>query len=403
VVLLYAFRPLIFIQDVDGKEYIDFLAMFSATNFGHCHPYILEKVMEQMQSINLINGATHNAFWPPFAKMMCDRFGYDKICGTPSGTEAADIACKIARKWGIKVKGITPGECLILGVGQSYHGLGSAVWPLMDPTPARAEYGISNRTMMNVNPSTGATLGYLDLAAMRRCLEEHHSRTAAVIMEPFHGSSRTVEEERAYARGVYDLCQNHNVLFIADEVRQGVGKTGKFFSFYHLGDDCKPDIVTLGKSITAGMYPQSFIMGTDKVMSLVGVGQVVGTFAKTPMAVAAARAAIELLDKRNLMERASELGKKWKAIVTGWNHPKVDYVSSMGADSNLVLKDTSGYRFAALCMHKGLISYARPDGLRIGFALTMTDAELERGAVIIREALDEVDEYGDIPGEGFPL
>jgi ornithine--oxo-acid transaminase len=380
-------------QDVDGKQYLDFLCMFSATNFGHCHPFILDKVIQQMRKVDLINGSTHNPYWADFAEMLCMRFGYDKVTATTSGTEAADIACKIARKWSIQNKAISAEECLIFGVGQSYHGLGSAVWPLMDPSPARAEYGIDNKTMTNRNPSTGKVLQYLDLEAMERCLEEHHSRTAAVIMEPLHGASRTVEEERAYARGVYDLCRKHNILFIADEVRQGMGKTGRFFSFNHLGDDCKPDMVSMGKSITGGIYPQSFVMGTNEVMSLVGVGQIMGTYAHNPMAVVAARAAIELLDGENLMERAVALGERWRAIANGWKHSKVDYVSSIGADSNLVLKNTNGYRFAALCMHKGLICYPRPDGLRLSFALTMTDAQLEKGAQIIREALDEVDEY----------
>ena len=325
--------------------------------------------------------------------MLCTRFEYGKVCGTTSGTEAADIACKIARKWGIQNKAIPAEECLIFGVGQSYHGLGSGVWPLMDPSSARAEYGIENKIRTNRNPSTGKVLQYLDLKAVERCLEEHHSKTAAVIIEPLHGASRTVKQERAYARDVYDLCRKHNVLFIADEVRQGAGKTGKFFSFYHLGDDCKPDMVSMGTSITGGMYSQSFVMGTNEVMSLVGVGQIMGTYVHNPIAVAAARAAIELLDKENLMERATALGERWRTIANGWKHSKVDYVSSIGADSNLVLKNTRGCRFAALCMHKGVICYPCPDGLRLSFAITMTDAQLDKGAKIIREALDESDEY----------
>lgn len=377
--------------------------MFSASNFGHCHPYIMKKVTGQMQKTNLLNLSTHNSLWPPFAEMICKRFGYDKVCAMTSGTEAADTACKIARKWGIKSKGIAPAECLIFGVGQSYHGLASSVWPLMDVSPARTEYGLDSKNVMNVNPGTGENLAYLNRDAMKKCLEEYHGRTAAVIMECFHGSSRTVEEERAYARGVYDLCKEYNVLFIADEVRQGAGKTGKFCSYHYLGEDCRPDIVTMGKSITGGMYPQSFILGTNEVMSLVGVGQVASTYGMAPMAIAAAQAVLELIDTENLLDRAVELGKRWKAIVASWcDHPRLDYVSSMGADSNLVLKGTCGYRFAALIMHKGVITYPRPDGIRLSFAVTMKDEELEAGAAVIRQALDEVDQYDEIIGENWP-
>ncbi|OAQ67799.1 acetylornithine aminotransferase [Pochonia chlamydosporia 170] len=363
--------------DVDGKEYIDFISMFSASNLGHSPPYIVERMTKQMHKASMINLAGHNASWPPFAEMMCRRFGYDKIIAMTSGTEAVDTACKIARKWGIQSKGINAENCVILGVGSSYHGLGSGVWSLMDPGPSRSEYGLNSKTAMNVNPSTGESLAYLDLDAMKRCLEQEHQRVAAVIMECLHGTSRTVEEEVIYARGVYDLCKKHNVLLQAD-------------------------IVTMGKSITGGLYPQSFVLGVANVMSLVGPYQMASSYASTPLAVAAAEATFEMIDNENLMDRAMELGKRWRAIVESWNHPKVNYVASIGADSNLFLKDTNVSRLAALCMHKGLFTYPRPDGLRLSFPMTLTVEELEAGAAIILEALDEIDQYDGIAGERFP-
>ncbi|KAF9888506.1 hypothetical protein FE257_008613 [Aspergillus nanangensis] len=387
--------------DVDGKEYIDFISMFSATNHGHCHPHIAKKVTEQMEKLWVANLASHNASYGPFAEMMCKRFGYDKMIAMTSGTEAADTACKLARKWGIQIKGIAAENLLILGVGQSYHGLGSGVWGLMDGTNKRTEYGLDSQVYMNVNPSTGESLHYLDLDAMRRCFNSHHGRIAAVIMECFHGVARSVEEEKAYARGVYDLCREYGVLFIADEVRQGAGKTGKFLSYQHLGNDCKPDIVTMGKSISGGFYPASFILGTDTVMTLVKSYEMASTFAFTPLAIAAATAAVEVIDSDNLISRGIKLGERWKAIVSGWNHPKVSYVASLGAESNLFLHCDSGNRLAALCMHKGLFVYPRADGLRISFALNMAMEDLERGAEIIRESLDELDLPGEVVGEDF--
>lgn len=334
---------------------------------------------------------------------MCRRFRFDKICAVITGTEAADTACKIARRWGIKVKGIPATQCTVLGVGGSYHGLAASVWPLMDPSPSRADYGIMSKVLTNVNPTTGERLTYLNLDAMRTCFEDHHERIAAVIMEPLHGCSRSSQDEIVYARGVYDLCRQYNVLFIADEVRQGTAKTGTFFSYQHLGEDCQPDMVTLGKSITAGIYPHAFILGTNAVMSLVGQEHVASTYAMTPVAIVAAQATLEAIDHDNLMERAVTLGKKWRGIIEGWGkHHNIDYVASIGADSNLVMKTGSGYRLAALCMHKGLITYPRPNGLRLSFALTMKDEDLEQGADIIKEALDQLDEYTDVPGENFP-
>ncbi|OKL62685.1 hypothetical protein UA08_01618 [Talaromyces atroroseus] len=315
--------------------------MFSSTNIGHCHPYVAKKVIEQTEKLSMANIATHNATHGPFAEMMCKRFGYDKMISMTSGTEAADTACKIARKWGIQTKGISPQSCLILGVGSSYHGLGKAA--------------------MNVNPTDGSPLAYGDAEAMRRCLSEPHENVAAVIMECLHGASRTVEEEIAYAKGIYELCHQYNVLFIADEVRQGAGKTGKFLSYEHIGTDFKPDIVTM----------------------------------------AAAVATIEVIDREDLMNHAVTLGTKWKAILERWNHPKIDYVNSMAADSDSYIRGCFGPRLAALCMHKGLLVYPRPDGLRISFAMNMPTEDLLKGAEIIKEALDEIDEYDEMPGEDF--
>ncbi|GFF62765.1 ornithine aminotransferase car2 [Aspergillus udagawae] len=255
-------------------------------------------------------------------------------------------------------------------------------------------YGLDSKIQMNTNPRTGEVLEYLDLDRMRTCLEEHKDRVAAVIMECIHGYSQDVNEEISYARGVYDLCKSMNILFIADEVRQGVGKTGKFFSFQHLGHDVKLDIVTMGKSITGGFYLQSFIMGLDAVMASVGPYEMASTYGFTPIGIAAANATIDVIDKENLIERGVSLGNLWKKTVESWNHPLVDYVAQVGADSNLILREVQPSRVAALCMHRGLFVYPKPDGIRLSFAMTMSDELLLEGAAILKGCLDDVDNYG---------
>lgn len=199
-----------------------------------------------------------------------------------------------------------------------------------------------------------------------------------------------MEEEIGYARAVYDLCKSLNILFIADEVRQGCGKTGMFFSFEHLGNDVKPDIVTIGKSITGGFYPQSFIMGVDQVMKWVGSHEIACTYGYTPLAIAAANASLDVIDNEDLLDRARQLGKLWRETVKSWDHPLVDGVSSIGADSNLILRGVEGHRVGALCMHKGLFLYPRVDRLRISFALTMSDELLLKGCWILKSVLDEL-------------
>lgn len=203
-----------------------------------------------------------------------------------------------------------------------------------------------------------------------------------------------------YARGVYDLCKQYNILFIADEVRQGVGKTGKFFCYEHLGGNVKPDLVTLGKSITGGFFPQSYVMGSEEVMSLIGIYETASTYAYSPVGVAAAQAVLEVMDRDNLIDRATVLGTRFRAHVDSWKHPLIDYVATRGGDSNLYLvPGVNDRRIAALCLHRGLFLFPHNGHLRISFPMVMTDDELDRGASIIKESLDDSFMFGEIDGE----
>lgn len=190
-----------------------------------------------------------------------------------------------------------------------------------------------------------------------------------------------------------------NILFIADEVRQGAGKTGKFFSFQHLGYDVRPDIVTMGKSITGGFYPQSFIMGVDEVMASIGPYEMASTYGFTPLGIAAANATIDVIDREDLIQRGVHLGNLWRRTVESWNHPLVDYVAQIGADSNLILRGVQPSRIVALCMHRGLFVYPKPNGIRLSIAMTMSDEMLLEGAAILKSCLDDVGKFGSIEGE----
>ncbi|RSL39098.1 hypothetical protein CEP53_014318 [Fusarium sp. AF-6] len=256
---------------------------------------------------------------------MCKRFGHDKITAATSGTELADVACKIARKHGIVRRKITVDKLKIRGVGSSYHGLGMGIWGLMDRSEQRSSYDLDGTSVLNFNPMANKTLEYLDLEPMRVCPEEHHQTVAAVIMNVY-------TEPRARAR----------MISAVSEVRQGAGKTGNLLSFYHCGEDMKPDIVTMGKSITDGWYPQTFFLGTEDVTSLVGPNECDYTFSHTLPALVAATSALEVIANENVLERAAQIGKKWRAITSSWNHPKINYVFSIGADFNMFFHDLQG-------------------------------------------------------------
>lgn len=209
-----------------------------------------------------------------------------------------------------------------------------------------------------------------------------------------------------FARGVYDLCKKYGVLFIADEVRMGSCKTGKFFSFNHLGDDVRPDLLVIGKSMTGGAYPASFVLGDSHIMNVVGPYESGSTFAHTPLAIAAAEAALRVLDEEKMAERAAAIGAKFTELTKSlWDHPHVADIQVRGADFSIPIREDPANRVTArriggLCLSKGLLLYPLEGRLRMSVSMVMTDEQLTRGVAIIKEALDEVTEHeGPIPGE----
>ncbi|KAK4222960.1 putative acetylornithine aminotransferase [Podospora fimiseda] len=376
--------------DVDGKEYLDFTSMFGAVNQGHSHPTIVGAVIEQMRTASLINSAAHTAIWPAFAKMMCQRFKYDKIVPTVSGTDAVESACKIARKWGIQVKGIAASDVLILGVAGCYHGLSTAMWSLQDSSLKRDAYGIGDEHHLSYNPTTGEPLRYGDVEAMRVCLDRHHARVAAVVLECVRGHLPTAAEEIAYATAVYDMCKSRKILFIADEVRMGCGKTGRFLCCEHLGDSRRPDMVALGKSISGGMYPASYVLGSGECMDLVETKEILSTFSFSPIAVAATSASLRVLDDENLVARARTIEEMVVSETSLWDFWLVDHVTVRGADFGIWLRgvDQGTCRLICeLCMQNGLLVFPSPLRIRMSVAMVMTDKELLEGLRILKEAL----------------
>ncbi|KAH9861110.1 hypothetical protein IAQ61_010846 [Plenodomus lingam] len=389
------------LKDVDGNEIIDFIQMMSATNLGQCHPKIVEAVIKSAQEITLSNIATKTATWPEFCKMMCERFGYDRIISSVSGSEAADAAVKFARRWGIKAKGIDPRETLVLGVSDNYHGMSAGIWPIMNDMGQGRNFGIFNENLTNRNPTNGKPLRYCHLEDFEEVFASCHGRIAAVIMECIHGKKPTFKEELDFATGVRKLCAKYNAIFIADEIRMGAAKTGKFLCSDWMGPENKPDMVIMGKSITAGAYPASYVIGTDKVMGLINAYENVATFGMTPMGIATTKAALQVYDDENLLERALWIGDLWTKATADWKHPHLDYTTCRGADLQIYFKGVDNIRaytrrFGMLCLHKGLLCYPDGERVRLGVALNIPEDELRRGIAILKEALDEVDESDEV-------
>ncbi|RSL47770.1 hypothetical protein CEP54_013238 [Fusarium duplospermum] len=368
-----------------------------------------------------------------------------------SGAEAVDTACKIARKWGIVHKGIAAEEVPVLGTSDNYHGLTSGIWPIMTPG-SQEGYAVFSKNITNRHPRTGELLRYGHVEDLEAVFEEFHGRISGVIMECIHGKaavsltiaflaramasvisarwlsgslrlalqsmvwftindcadilSSTFQEEIDFASGVRQLCKKYNILFISDEIRMGSAKTGKFLCSDWLGPENKPDMITLGKSITGGAFPASYVLGNNEAMSLVESFQSGGTFTMAPAAVAATTAALKIYDEEKLCEKAFAIEAKWKETTSKWNYPWIKYVTSRGADMSIATEQKYGTvtsrRIARLAWQKGLFIYPTKAAIRVHMALTISDEELEKGLKILTNVMDEIESYEDIPGSTHP-
>ncbi|KAF0645997.1 hypothetical protein FPSE5266_08159 [Fusarium pseudograminearum] len=391
------------LTDVDGKEIIDFAISMGTVNLGHCNPTITKAVVDAIQTSFQTNIAVQDSRWPILAETLCQKLGYDKVASMCSGAEAADAAVKIARKWGIERKGIEASELLVLGCSENYHGLSSGIWPIMTPGCGQqvVEYGITSTNVINFNPETGNSLRYGHVEDFEQVIAKYHKRIAAIMMEPIHGGLRTFQEEIEFATSVRKLCKEHNILFIADEVRMGSGKTGKFLCSQWL--DCeKPDIVVLGKSISGGAFPASYILGYDDTMTLIRPNQSASTYAMGPAANAATLAALSLYNDDKIINRARVIEEKWLKLTSTWNYPFIQYCTARGGDIVILLNEGLGgvtaRRLARLAYQRGVLVYPQKPRVRCSISLTVTDEELDRGFGILTTVMDDIGSFGEIPG-----
>ncbi|CAH0028562.1 unnamed protein product [Clonostachys rhizophaga] len=390
------------LKDVDGKEILDFAVTMGTVNLGHCNPKITKAVVDSISSAFQTNIAVHDSQWPLVAQTLCEKLGYDRVASMVTGAEATDAAVKIARKWGIERKGISPSDLLILGCSDNYHGLSAGIWTLMTPGCGQQEYGITSKNLVNYDPETGKSLRYGHVEDYESLFKRDHTRIAAVMIEPIHGGLESFQDEIDFAKGVRKLCKEYNILFIADEVRMGSGKTGKFLCSEWLGAEHKPDMVVLGKSITGGVFPASYILGYDDTMSLVRPNQVASTYAMGPAANAAALAALRLYADPKILNRAWVIQEAWLETTSKWRYPFIQYCTARGADLVILLNEgcdgVTARRVARLAYTYGILIYPQKPRIRCSVSLTITDEELSRGLKILTQVMDEVTQYGEIPG-----
>ncbi|MBZ4651688.1 MAG: hypothetical protein JG761_488 [Proteiniphilum sp.] len=370
-----------YLWDVDGRKYFDFLSAYSAVNQGHCHPKIVAALIEQAGQLCLTSRAFYNDALGPYEKYIHDYFGYDKVLPMNSGAEAVETALKLARKWGYLKKGIPENKALIIGCEGNFHGRTITIVSISTDPDARADYG----------PYTPGieVIPYNDASALETVLKEKGDRVAAFLVEPIQGEAGVYVPDEGYLKACYDLCKQHNVLFIADEVQTGIARTGRLLCCDHEG--VRPDIVILGKAISGGVLPVSAVLADDEVMLTIRPGEHGSTFGGFPLACRVATAALEVVKEERLAERAEELGKIFREEMSRINSPLIRQIRGKGLLNAIVIEPHEGKEAWDLCLkmaENGLL--AKPThGHIIRFAppLVITEEELREAIAIIRDSI----------------
>ena len=376
----------VFVWDVEGKKYYDFLSAYSAVNQGHSHPKIVNALVNQAQKLALTSRAFYNSNLGEYEKKITELFGFDKVLPMNSGAEAVETAVKLARKWSYEVKGISENAAKIVVCENNFHGRTTTIVSFSNDPDANNNYGPFTPGFVKIP--------YNDLDALAKTLENDAENIAAFLVEPIQGEAGVYVPDENYLKKAAELCQKHNVLFIADEVQTGIARTGKLIACHH--ENVQPDILILGKALSGGMYPVSAVLANNEIMNVIHPGQHGSTFGGNPIACAVAIAALDVVEEEKLSERAEELGKLFRAEIEKLIE-KTDLITKVrgkGLLNAILINDTPESSTAwNLCLQlkeNGLL--AKPTHgniIRLAPPLVITEEQLMECVAIIEKTITE--------------
>jgi ornithine--oxo-acid transaminase len=375
----------VFVWDVEGKKYYDFLSAYSAVNQGHCHPDIIEALTTQAQTLTLTSRAFYNDKLGVYEKFVSEYFGFDKVLPMNTGAEAVETAIKICRKWAYEKKGIAENEAQIIVCENNFHGRTTTIISFSNDENARKNFGPYTAGFIKIP--------YDNIEALEQAIASS-SNIAGFLVEPIQGEAGVYVPTEGYLARAKELCEKHNILFIADEVQTGIARTGKLLAVQH--ENVQPDVLILGKAISGGVYPVSAVLANDEIMNVIHPGQHGSTFGGNPLAAAVAIAALEVVENEKLAENAESLGKIFREQLDVYiqNSSIATLVRGKGLLNAVVINDTEESDTAwNICMklaENGLL--AKPThGNIIRFAppLVMTEEQLLDCVSIITKTLQE--------------
>ncbi|HOT99629.1 MAG TPA: ornithine--oxo-acid transaminase [Anaerolineaceae bacterium] len=367
----------VWVWDVEGKKYLDCLSAYSALNQGHCHPRIVEAMLEQAQKLALTSRAFRNDKLGLFYKKLVDLTGYQRVLPMNSGAEAVESAIKIARKWAYVTKGVPKYEAEIIVAAGNFHGRTVTIVSFSTEDFYREAFGPFTPGFKIVT--------YGNIEEMKAAITPN---TAAVMLEPIQGENGVIIPPDGYLKAVAELCKENNVLFIADEIQTGLCRTGKWFAAQHEG--VRPDVTIIGKALSGGMYPISAVLADDPVLGLFLPGEHGSTFGGSPLAAAVAVAALEVLDEEHLAERANELGNYFMSKLREIDAPMVKEIRGRGLLIGVELYPEAGgaRRYCEMLQEAGILAKETHDHvIRFAPPLIIEKETLDWAIEIIADVL----------------
>ena len=375
----------VYVWDVEGKRYYDFLSAYSAVNQGHCHPKIVGALVEQAQKLTLTSRAFYNDMLGKFEKYMSEYFGYDKLLPMNTGAEAVETAIKLTRKWAYETKGIAEEQANIIVCDGNFHGRTTTIISFSNDPDSKKNFGPYTPGFISIP--------YDDISALEQALKTIPN-VAGFLVEPIQGEAGVYVPKDGYLSQAKALCEAHRVLFVADEVQTGIARTGKLLAVHH--ENVKPDILIMGKALSGGAYPISAVMANDDIMHVIKPGQHGSTFGGNPLAAAVGMAALDVIKDEKLAENAERLGQIFRSEIQKMlpKYPLLKLVRGKGLLNAIVVNDTEHRETAwNICLKlrdNGLL--AKPThGNIIRFAppLVMNEAQLMECVAIIEKTFAE--------------
>lgn len=372
----------VYLWDVEGKRYFDFLSGYSALSQGHCHPKIVEALKKQADVLTLTSRAFYCDLLGEFMEKATKFFGYDKLLPMNTGAEGVETALKLARRWGYDVKGVPEGKAKIVVCADNFHGRTITIVSMSTDPSSYGGFGPFTEGFVKIP--------YNDVSALEKVIDDPH--IVGFLLEPIQGEAGVVVPDDGYLKACYDICKRHNVLFIADEIQSGIGRSGRLLACDWEG--VKPDILVLGKALSGGVTPVSAVFANDDIMLTIKPGEHGSTYGGNPLACAVGMAALDVVRDEKLAENADRMGKIFRSEVAKINHKMIKKVRGKGLLNAVVTEpsgDVKAWDICVMLKEKGLLAKPTHEHIiRFTPPLIINEAQMHKSIGIIKSVFESI-------------